>query len=219
MVADKQRRCGAGDTAAGRAGGRWELEQERRERSGEGGSAGGGDSKPPRSQESTATCRPRASHRSSGQGRARPGCPEHSHTSKTPSFLHSDSQPTLDPPLPPSFHPPCLSQDVYGALTLGQPEFQALGAQRGATKGDRPHPSSLVRGQTTPEQPISRSGESASSGRCLRGSWGGGGGGWMPGSYENERCSRQLRTVPWGVTPRPTQYLRQALSPIPRGSP
>lgn len=93
MVAGRYRRGGAGDTAAGRAGGSWELEQERRERSREGGSAGGGDLTQPRSQGSTATCWPHLSHRSSGPGQAGPGCPERSHTSKIPSFLHSDSQP------------------------------------------------------------------------------------------------------------------------------
>lgn len=161
----RQRRGGAGDTAAGRAGGRWELEQELRERSREGGSAGGGDSAPPRSRGSTATCRPRG-RATAALGPAGPGQDVLSAVTPPrprPSLTVTPNL-TLDPPLPPCFHPLCLSQGVYGTSTLGQPEFQALGAQRGATKGNRPHPSSLVRGQTTPEQPDCRGGESASSG-------------------------------------------------------
>lgn len=95
MVAGRLRRGGAGDTAAGRAGGRRELDQELRERSREGGSAGGGDSEPPRNQGSTATCRPRA-RATAAMGRVGPGqdVPSAvSHTSKTLSFPPSDSHP------------------------------------------------------------------------------------------------------------------------------
>lgn len=112
-----------------------------------------------------------------------------------PFFLHCDSQ--LYSLL--FSHPLFILPDFLEAFTrhlhLTRQSSRHLGAQRGATKGNKPHPSSLLTDQTTPGQPFFRDGESASSGRCWRQG--------MPRSHENpERCPRQLRTVqePWGVT-------------------
>lgn len=138
-------------------------------------------------------------------GRARPGQDVLSAVTPPrplPSF--TDSQPCPRSSSLTLFPSSLISRGVYEAAALDQTEFQALGAQRGATKGNGPHPTSPLRGQTTPEQPVCRGGESASSGRCWR---------------ESRGCPRVMETGEMfqaaedsagtlGCQLKPTQYLR-----------